>query len=116
MSLEVLSSHYSSKRYSDVSLHWTLGGIDTRGRLHKDIVRGSASIRFPHRQVAPAHTIDFTAPNFPLLGTMLLIARTNYGEVVAQNFIHYYISAGYPPERLHFVEGPVEETVPATSP
>ncbi len=97
--LEVFSSHYSTKRHSGVSLHWTLGGIDPRGRLHKDIIRGSTPIPFPHRQVAPAHTIEFQAPNFHLLATLLVLAKTSIGEVVAQNFLHYYIAPGYPPEQ-----------------
>jgi hypothetical protein len=94
-----MSSHYSTTRYEDVSLHWTLGGVDTRGRLHKDIVRGAVPIPFPHRAVALAHKIQFTAPNFPLLTTLLLVAKTKNGEVVAQNFVHFFVSPGYPPER-----------------
>jgi hypothetical protein len=97
--IEVSSSHYSTKRHTDVSLHWTLGGIDDRGRIHKDIIRGSSPIPFPHRQVAPAHKVEFEAPGFPLLATLLIVAKTRRGEVVAQNFIHYFISPGYPPER-----------------
>jgi len=99
VTIEVSSSHYSTQQYTDVSLHWCLGGIDTRGRIHKDIVRGSIPIPFPHRQVALAQKIEFEAPDFPLLGTFLILAKTKRGEVIAQNFVHYFVSPGYPPER-----------------
>ncbi|SPE51797.1 Beta-galactosidase [Verrucomicrobia bacterium] len=97
--LEVASSHYSSSKYEHVSLHWKLGGIDTRGRLCQDLVRGSVPIAFPHRQVAHAHTIEMRLPEIPMLCTLLLAARSADGLTRAENFVHYFASNGYPPER-----------------
>jgi hypothetical protein len=96
--LPVASAHFSTRRYEDVNLLWQMGGMDTKGTLHQDLARGSAPISFPHRKVAPAHTIELSLPNETMLCILLLTARTKNGATVAQNFVSYFSSAGYPPE------------------
>lgn len=93
----VASSHFSSRPHKDVSLVWRLHGVDTRGRHHQDIVRGIVPISFPHLRVAPAHQIEFIAPTSPMLCVLLVQAFHKNGECLAQNFIHYLVSDGYPP-------------------
>jgi hypothetical protein len=97
--LETASSHYSTRKYEKVTLHWQMGGIDARGRLHQDVARGQVPIAFPHRKVAPAHTIELKMPGEPMLCTVVVSARTPEGETVAQNLVHYFVSGSYPPER-----------------
>ncbi len=97
--LEVFSSHYSTRKCENVSLHWHLGGIDTQGRFNRDLARGSVPIPFPHRKVALAHTVEFSLPRSTMLCTLLLSARNQRGELLAQNFLHYFVSSGYPSER-----------------
>ena len=97
--LDIASSHFSGRRYHDVSLHWRMGGIDDRGRLHQDLARGQLGIPFPHRQVAPAHTLELQMPDSTMLCHLLLTAITQDGLTVAENFVHFLVSAGYPPER-----------------
>ncbi len=97
--LEVTSSHFSTRRYVDVSLHWILGGMDTRGRFYQELAKGHVPIPFPHRRVAPAHLLELRLPGEPMLCTLGLSALSNEGEILAQNFLHYFVSAGYPPER-----------------
>ena len=97
--LEVFSSHYSTRKHENVSLHWALGGIDTRGRLHQDLACGRVPIAFPHRAVASAHTIELRLPDQPMLCTLLLVACTASGQTLAENFVHYFVSSGYPPDR-----------------
>jgi hypothetical protein len=99
VSLRVFSSHYSSKEYGGVSLHWHLGGTDPKGRLHQNLVTGRAPISFPHRRVAEAHTIELNLPSAPMLCTLWLDARTADGVSVAQNFVQYFLSSAYPPDR-----------------
>src|SRR5204863_4529221 len=84
--LEVASSHYSTRKYDKVSLHWALGGIDSRGSLHQDLAHGRVSVPFPHRKVAPAHQIQLRLPDETMLCTLWLSARTAEGAIVAQNF------------------------------
>jgi hypothetical protein len=72
--------------------------MDSRGNYHQDIVRGSARIPFPHRKVAPAQVLDLKMPDERMLCVLLLTARTDDGLTVAQNFVHYLVSAEYPPE------------------
>ena len=40
-----------------------------------------------------------------MLCTLILCARTNHGETLAQNFLHYFVSPGYPPERQETSRG-----------
>lgn len=95
----VASSHYSTRAYTGVSLYWELAGIDTRGRLHQDLARGSVPIAFPHRKVAAAHCVEFRVPDFPVLSTLMLSARTAEGIVLARNFVHFFVADNYPASR-----------------
>lgn len=110
--IPVASSHYSTRAYENVSLHWMMGAVDTLGRLHQDVARGHVPIEFPHRKVLPAHTIEWRAPDFPMLGTLVLSARSNSGEVLAQNFVHVCVSAGYPPPKEELPRSLVVRTSP----
>lgn len=96
--LEIASSHFSTRNYGDVELHWELGGVDDRGQFHGGLSRGREPIRFPHRQVAPAHTIELRLPEKRMACTALFSARSG-GETIAQNFVHLFASDGYPPAR-----------------
>ncbi|HWD92287.1 MAG TPA: glycoside hydrolase family 2 TIM barrel-domain containing protein [Verrucomicrobiae bacterium] len=96
---EVSSSHFSSRAYTNVSLHWEMGGIDTRGRVYQDFALGRVPIAFPHRQVAHAHTMELKMPDAPMLCTLLLSARTADGAVIAQNFVNFFCNGVYPPAR-----------------
>jgi hypothetical protein len=97
--LEVSSSHYSTRKYQDISLHWVMGGVDTQGRLHQDLARGRVPIPFPHRKVAHAHTLELKLPEATMLCLLRLTARTKDGTTIAENFVHFFVSPGYPPER-----------------
>jgi hypothetical protein len=97
--LEVASSHFSTKRYEDVSLQWNLGGMDTRGRVHQDICFGREPIRFPHRKVEAARILELPMPDETMLCTLLLSACTADGVTIAHNFAHYLVSKQYPEAR-----------------
>lgn len=97
--LEVASSHYSTRKHEHVFLHWEMGGVDTQGKLHQDVARGRVPVAFPHRRVAPAHTLELRMPELPMLCTLRLTAVTAAGEKVAENFAHFFVTRGYPPER-----------------
>jgi len=112
--LEVASSHYSTRKYENVFLHWQMGGVDGRGRVRQDLARGRVPIRFPHRQLAPAHTIELRMPDETMLCTLLLSARTGDGTTIAQNFVEYFVSAGYPAEREETQRALVLRTHPET--
>lgn len=97
--LEVTSSHYSSAPRRDVMLEWVMGGIDDRGRFHDNLASGLVPIKFPHRAVSHAHTVKLDMPKQNMLCTVLLTARTREGERIAENFVHYFVSGGYPAAR-----------------
>lgn len=110
--LEVVSSHYSTRHYEQVCLHWRMGGIDDRGRLHQDLARGRAPIPFPHRQVAPAHTLELPMPGQTMLCHLRLTAVSSEGLSVAENFVHFFVTSGYPPPREEFERGLVLRGTP----
>jgi len=97
--LDVSSSHFSTQQHRNVLLHWEMGGMDTRGRVHQDLEQGRAPIRFPHRKVELAHTLELRMPDSPMLCTLLLSARTADGKVIAQNFVNYFVNGIYPAPR-----------------
>lgn len=97
--VDVFSSHFSTRCHQNVSLHWCMGGIDNRGRLHQDVARGRVSIPFPHRQVALAHQLELQMPKTDMLCHLLLSAINQEGLTVAENFVHFFVSTGYPADR-----------------
>lgn len=97
--LDVASSHFSTRQFKNVFLQWQMGGVDARGRLHQDLARGRVAIPFPHRRVAPAHTIEVGMPDQTMVCELRLMAVTADGEVLAENFLNYFVSGGYPPVR-----------------
>jgi hypothetical protein len=109
----VSSSHFSTRRYEGVSLHWCMGGIDTYGRLHQDLARGRVPIPFPHRQVAHAHVVDLRMPNQTMLCHLLLTAVASDGVTIAENFVQYFVSSAYPPDREDLARALVLRGAPA---
>jgi len=100
ISIQVDSAHYSSHKQENVVLQWRLSGIDTLGKAHQDLVTGHARIPFPHRQVAPARTIQFELPKATMLCTLHIEALSaDNGESVAKNFVEFLVTDGYPAPR-----------------
>ena len=94
--IPVASSHYSTHAEKDVILQWRLAGIDTLGKTHH-LSRGSVPIKFPHRRVAHAHTIELEMPPTNMLCTVSFEAiRRQDGELVAANFLQLFVNNGYP--------------------
>jgi hypothetical protein len=113
VSLEVASSHYSTRRKKNVVLQWRLAGIDTCGRIYQDLAHGSAPIAFPHYRVAHAHTIQLQMPSSTMLCTLQLQAITADGRIVARNFLHYFVSSEYPQRREEPPRGLILRGLPA---
>jgi hypothetical protein len=111
--VEVTSSHFSTRRYQNVWLHWCMGGIDARGHLHQDLARGRIAIPFPHRKVAPAHTVELRMPDENMLCHLLLTAVTSEGQTIAENFVHFYVNNGYPSDREETARALVLRGAPA---
>jgi hypothetical protein len=111
--LDVASSHYSSRKYDRVSLCWALAGIDAVGRFHQDLASGSVPIPFPHRQVAHAHTLELRAPAQTMLCVLTLTAHAPEGAVIARNFIHLFVTMGYPSQREEIGRGLILRGTPS---
>jgi hypothetical protein len=111
--LEVSSAHFSTRRYENICLYWELAGVDTRGRFYQDLARGRMPIPFPHRKVAHAHTLELRLPEEPMLCTLFLSARTADSTAIAQNFLKYFVSVGYPPAREETARALILRGLPA---
>ncbi|HLH57261.1 MAG TPA: glycoside hydrolase family 2 TIM barrel-domain containing protein [Verrucomicrobiae bacterium] len=111
--LDVSSSHFSTRVHKNVSLHWAMGGIDDRGKLHQDLARGRVPIPFPHRQVAPAHTLELRMTDANMLCHLLLTAVNGQGETVGENFCHFLVTRGYPRPREEIPRGLILRGAPA---
>lgn len=111
--LEVASSHFSTRAYKNVSLHWEMGGMDTRGRVYQDLALGRVPIKFPHRKVAQAHTLELEMPDMPALCTLLVSARAADGMVLAQNFVNFFCNGIYPGAREEVARALILRGLPA---
>ncbi|HWN93666.1 MAG TPA: glycoside hydrolase family 2 TIM barrel-domain containing protein [Methylomirabilota bacterium] len=94
--VDIASSHYSTQPKKNIMLHWRMGGVDTRGRFQQDLARGGLPIEFPHRRVAPAYSVPLTMPRETMLCSLTVEAKNELGIVVAQNYIDFFVSDGYP--------------------
>ena len=55
--------------------------------------------RNPLAGLAHAHDIELVMPTFPMLATLSVEAVKPDGTVIARNFVHYFVTNGYPPTR-----------------
>jgi hypothetical protein len=102
--VEVSSSHYGERRHAKVILQWRLTGMDSLGGIYSDLARGSCGIEFPHLRVALAATVEFDLPLQTMVCKLSLQAvDAESGQSIAQNYVQYFVSAGYPwsSERLN---------------
>jgi hypothetical protein len=100
LTIPVASAHFSTTKHENVVLKWHLSGIDSLGRLHQDLERGSQPIKFPHRQVAHAHDVPICLPEQTMICRLDVEAVTcDNGEVAARNFIQFLVTDDYPAER-----------------
>ncbi len=111
--VEVSSSHYGERRTGPILLQWRLTGLDAVGRVYAELVRGAVAIEFPHLRVAPAAVLEFDLPAQTMLCKLALQAVDNgNGEVIAQNYVEYLVSPGYPPAREALAVGTVLRAAP----
>jgi hypothetical protein len=93
--IDVLSSHFARRKRDDVTLYWTLSGIDSLGWAHDRLAQGSKPIAFTHYRVELAERIRFALPKETMLCTLWVRAVTGDGTVVARNYVQFFVEAGY---------------------
>ncbi|HSH37737.1 MAG TPA: glycoside hydrolase family 2 TIM barrel-domain containing protein, partial [Chthoniobacterales bacterium] len=93
--IDVLSSHFARRKREDVTLYWTLSGIDSLGWAHDRLAQGSKPIAFPHYRVELAERIRLTLPHETMLCTLWVRAVTRDGTLVARNYVEFFVEAGY---------------------
>ncbi len=109
----VFSSHFARKDRSNVTLHWTLGGIDSLGWASDRLLTGSKPIEFPQYRVALADKIRLRLPNQTTLCTLWVRAVTAEGVVLARNYVQFLVEGGFP-AREETPNGLVLRTEPHT--
>src|SRR5881394_952643 len=94
--IEVFSSHFSRRKWQDVTLHWQFSGIDSLGWMHDDIAFGTEPIDFPHLRVELAKRLPLTMPNERMLCTLWVRAYVPEGTLVARNYVQFLVDAHCP--------------------
>jgi hypothetical protein len=95
VTIDVFSSHFARRARHDVTLYWSLGGIDSLGWAHDRLVQGSKPIAFPHYRVERAERLRFQLPNETMLCTLWVRAVTPDGSLVARNYVQFFVEGGY---------------------
>ncbi|MDQ6655335.1 MAG: glycoside hydrolase family 2 [Verrucomicrobiota bacterium] len=93
--IAVASSHFARRKKENVTLHWTLSGVDSLGWAHDRLAQGSKPIPFPHYQVELADRIRVRMPEQVMFCTFWVRAVTADGQMVARNFVHFYVDGGF---------------------
>ncbi|MFN2509773.1 MAG: hypothetical protein ABR589_13535, partial [Chthoniobacterales bacterium] len=65
--IDVFSSHFARRLRENVTLQWSLGGIDSLGWIIDNLSSGSASIAFPHYRVQLAQRVRVQMPDDTML-------------------------------------------------
>ena len=99
LQVEVLSSHFSRRPRSGVTLHWHYTGIDTLGLTHPELARGWTEIPFTQNRVELARRVTLPIPAEPMLCTLWVSALCDQGDTVASNYIQHLVIAGELPAR-----------------
>ena len=97
ITVDVFSSHFSRRKRREVTLYWTLSGIDSLGRIHGDLAAGSESISFSHLRVELAKRLTLPMPTDTMLCTLSVHAYVPDGTLVAHNYIQFFIDGGCAP-------------------
>lgn len=107
VAVAIRSSHYARRESTNVTLYWRLSGMDALGEISPELARGGGPIPYPARRVAPAGAAEFTLPggDIPMLCQLSVTARADDGETLAQNFVEFLVSEGYPPPRRELEGG-----------
>ena len=96
VTVDIYSSHFSRVRKSDVTLQWSLGGIDSLGWTRDDISSGSEPIAFPHLRLERAKQLTLRLPQQTMLCTLWVRAFIPDGTLVASNYIQFFVDGGCP--------------------
>ncbi len=96
VTVAIFSSHFSRVPKRDVTLQWSLGGIDSLGWTNDHIAVGSEAIEFPHLRLELARQLSLCMPQQTMLCTLWVHAFVPDGTAVAANYIQFFVDAGSP--------------------
>jgi hypothetical protein len=96
LEVDVYSSHFARNKREQVTLYWTLSGIDSLGWANDRLLQGRKEIAFPHHRVVLADRIRFRLPEKTMLCTLWVRAVTPEGTLVARNYVQFFVDAGFP--------------------
>ena len=94
--IDVLSSHFARRLRKNVTLYWTLSGINSLGWAHDRLASGSKPIAFPHYRVELAERLRVQLPAETMLCALWVRAMTADGLLVARNYVQLFVDGGYP--------------------
>ena len=88
--VDIYTSHFSHKTFTETTLHWQLDTMSATGEVIRANVSGSIDIPFPQYQVQQVHQLELQIPDVhPAVGTLHVWVTDQTGTVVARNFINF---------------------------
>lgn len=97
VAIDVFSSHFARRPQSNVTLHWSLSGIDSLGWARDRLAWGSKPIAFRHYRVEIAERLHLRMPEETMLCTLWVRAMTDDGALVARNYVQFFVDGGFAP-------------------
>jgi hypothetical protein len=97
LEIAVYSSHFARRPQENVSLYWTLSGIDSLGWAHDRLAQGNRPIVFPHYRLELADRIRLRLPAQTMLCTLWVRALTSDGVLLARNYVQFFVDGGFQP-------------------
>ncbi len=97
--LDVFSSHFAARERKDVTLYWTLSGLDSLGWAHDRLIEGDKAIAFPQYRVELAHRVKLRLPDETMLCTLWVRAMDTAGRLLARNYVQFFVDGGFPPRQ-----------------
>ncbi|HEY2614715.1 MAG TPA: glycoside hydrolase family 2 TIM barrel-domain containing protein [Chthoniobacterales bacterium] len=94
--IDVFSSHFARRERKEVTLYWSLSGIDSLGWAHDRLAHGQKAIAFPQYRVEPADRIRVRLPRETMLCTLWVRAMTKDGVLLARNYVQLFVDGGFP--------------------
>ncbi len=99
ISLPIFVSHYS-ERTGPVKVRWWASGYDEAADIRTVVEPRNVAITWKPYDVVNLEPLKFKAPNFPLVGAVLLTLRDANNQRFAANFVNLVVKPDRPSPRI----------------
>jgi hypothetical protein len=99
VTLPIFVSHYS-ERTGPVKVRWWASGYDEAADIRTVVEPRNVAITWKQYDVAQLEPLKFKAPNYPLVGAVLLTLRDANNQRFAANFVNLVVKPDRPSPRI----------------